>query len=91
MTLFELLNRIFSRDNIPSKSIAKERLRLVLIHDRSTVTPEFLNALKEDLIKVIREYLDIDENGLQVNFENEDSSIALVANIPVRGFRRNVK
>lgn len=89
--MFELLNRIFSRDNIPSKSIAKERLRLVLIHDRSTVTPEFLNALKEDLIKVIREYLDIDENGLQVNFENEDSSIALVANIPVRGFRRNVK
>lgn len=89
--MFELLNRIFSKENTSSKAIAKERLRLVLIHDRSTATPELLNALKEDLIKVIREYLDIDENGLQVNFENEDSSIALVANIPIRGFRRKIK
>jgi cell division topological specificity factor len=88
MSLFDMLSRIFSRENVPSKEIARERLRLVLVHDRASVSPEFLNSLKEDLIKVIRDYLDIDEEALQVNLENEENSIALIANIPVRGFKR---
>jgi cell division topological specificity factor len=50
-----------------------------------------LNSLKEDLIKVIRDYLDIDEEALQVNLENEANSIALIANIPVKGFRRKTQ
>lgn len=71
-----------------SKDIARERLRLVLVHDRSDSSPELLNALKEDLIKVIREYMDIDEEALVVDLANEQDSVALIANIPVRGFRR---
>ncbi|KUG02947.1 cell division topological specificity factor mine [hydrocarbon metagenome] len=86
--MLDVLSRIFSRESVPSKDIARERLRLVLVHDRASASPEFLNALKEDLIKVIRDYLDIDEEALQVNLENEENSIALIANIPVRGFRR---
>lgn len=89
MALLDVLNKLFARDNVPSKEIARERLRLVLVHDRASFSPEFLNSLKEDLIKVIRDYLDIDEEALQVNLENEDNSIALVANIPVKGFKRN--
>ncbi len=88
MSLLDVLSRIFSRESAPSKDIARERLRLVLVHDRASASPEFLNSLKEDLIKVIRDYLDIDEEALQVNLENEDNSIALIANIPVRGFKR---
>ena len=88
MSLLEILSRIFSRENMPSKDIARERLRLVLVHDRASVSPEFLNSLKDDLIKVIRDYMDIDEEALQVNLENEANSIALIANIPVKGFRR---
>jgi len=86
--LLDVLSRIFSRDSVASKEVARERLRLVLIHDRASVSPEFLNSLKEDLIKVIRGYLDIDEEALEVNLENEKNSIALVANIPIRGFKR---
>lgn len=89
MALLDVLSRIFSKDNVSSKDVAKERLRLVLVHDRSTITPEYLNLLKEDLLKVIREYLEIDEEALQVNLANEDSSFALVANIPVKGFKRH--
>ncbi len=88
MTLLDILSRIFSRDSGPSKDIARERLRLVLVHDRASATPEFLNSLKEELIKVIRSYLDIDEEALQVNLESEENSIALIANIPVVGFKR---
>jgi len=86
--VLDILARIFMKDAMSSKDIARERLRLVLVHDRSSVSPELLNNLKEDLIKVIQQYLDIDEDALSVNFENDDQSVALVANIPVKGFRR---
>lgn len=88
MALLDVLSRIFCKDTVSSKEVAKERLRLVLVHDRFTVTPEYLNLLKEDLLKVIREYLEIDEEALQVSLANEDSAFALVANIPVKGFKR---
>jgi cell division topological specificity factor len=76
------------RENAGSRDIARERLRLVLIHDRASVSPNFLNTLKEELIRVIREYMEIDEESLVVDLENEENSIALVANIPIRGFKR---
>lgn len=88
--MLDIISRIFFRENAGSREVARERLRLVLIHDRASVSPNFLNAMKEELIKVIREYMDIDEDSLVVNFENEDDSVALVANIPIRGFRRAV-
>ncbi|MGR6835371.1 cell division topological specificity factor MinE [Syntrophomonas erecta] len=86
--MFDLLSKIFCRESAGSKEIARERLRLVLVHDRSSNSPELLNALKEDLIKVIQEYLDIDEEALTVNLENEENSVALIASIPVKGFRK---
>lgn len=89
MALLDVLSRLFSKDSVASKDVAKERLRLVLVHDRTTISPEYLNLIKEDLLKVIREYLEIDEEALQVNLANEDSAFALVANIPVKGFKRN--
>ncbi|HPF43202.1 MAG TPA: cell division topological specificity factor MinE [Syntrophomonadaceae bacterium] len=88
--MFDILYKIFGRDNSSSKNIARERLRLVLIHDRATISPEVLLLLKEDLIKVIREYLEIDEEALLVNLENDNDSVALVANIPIKGLRRAV-
>ncbi|NLT19466.1 MAG: cell division topological specificity factor MinE [Syntrophomonadaceae bacterium] len=88
--MLDIIARILNREAGGSREIAKERLRLVLVHDRSSSSPELLNALKEDLIKVIRDYLEIDEEALLVNFENESDSVALIANIPVKGFRRVV-
>ncbi|MDD3268346.1 MAG: cell division topological specificity factor MinE [Syntrophomonadaceae bacterium] len=88
--MLDIISRIFFRDHGGSREVARERLRLVLIHDRASVSPNFLNAMKEELIKVIREYMDIDEESLVVSFENEEDSVALVANIPIRGFRHAV-
>lgn len=88
MLVLDILAKIFMKDGLNSKDIARERLRLVLVHDRASVSPEILNSLKEDLIKVIREYMEIDEEALMVNLENEDNSVALVANIPIKGFKR---
>jgi cell division topological specificity factor len=88
MALLDFISRFFMKDNPPSKEVARERLRLVLVHDRASVSPDFINQLKEDLIRVIQEYLDIDEDALQVSLENEEDSIALVANIPVKGLKK---
>ncbi|MDD2510179.1 MAG: cell division topological specificity factor MinE [Syntrophomonas sp.] len=86
--MLDIINRLLGRENAGSRDIARERLRLVLIHDRASVSPNFLNALKEELIRVIREYMEIDEESIIVDLENEDNSVALVANIPIRGFKR---
>jgi cell division topological specificity factor len=88
--LFDLISKLFYRENMTSRDIAKERLRLVLVHDRSSSSPELLNALKEDLIRVIREYMEIDEDALVVDLANEEDAVALIANIPVKGFRHAV-
>lgn len=71
-----------------SGSIAKERLQLVLVHDRASVSPDMLEALKNDLIEVISRYMDIDQSSTEVNLEHDEGSTALVASIPVRSMRR---
>ncbi len=86
--MLEIISRLFGRESQTSKEIAKERLRLVLVHDRALISPEILNALKEDMIKVIQKYMDIDVESLLVDIENEQDAVALVANIPIRGLKR---
>jgi cell division topological specificity factor len=85
--MLELLQRIFGRES-PSKDIAKERLRMVLVHDRATVAPHVWDALKVDLIRVISSYLDIDESAMDVQLQRDNDAVALVANIPVRRVKR---
>ena len=74
----------------PSKSVAKERLKLVLINDRTGLTPKMLEELRVEITKVISKYLDIDEKTLDIqmtNTKSEDGKTmvpALIANIPIR-------
>ncbi len=79
--------RFFSQQD--SRSVAKDRLQLVLIHDRSDISPQVMESLRRDIIDVISKYMDIDERHIDLQLEKEDSSVALVANIPVRTVRRN--
>lgn len=85
--MLDLLKRVFGRDS-GSKQVAKERLRLVLVHDRSSISPQLLETLRNELIQVISNYMDIDENGLEVSLDSSGNTVALVANIPVRGMKR---
>jgi cell division topological specificity factor len=79
--------KIFSKD-APSKDVAKERLKLILIHDRANVSPQFLELVKGDIIKVISDYAEIDERGLEIRLtragEKGSDSPALIANIPIK-------
>ena len=85
-------SKIFGRAK-PSKDVAKERLQLVLIHDRANVSPEFLEMIKGEIMKVIQHYMDIDEGALDIQLtrtksEDGDRVVpALIANIPIKNVR----
>lgn len=76
----------FSRKR--SASSAKERLQLVLVHDRTDLTPAQLEALKNDLLKAISNYIDIDPEAVRIELEREGREQRLVADIPLRAVTR---
>ena len=76
----------FSRKK--SASSAKERLQLVLVHDRTDLTPEQLESLKDDLLKAISQYIDIDPEAVRIGLERDGRSQKLVADIPLRSVSR---
>jgi cell division topological specificity factor len=68
---------------------AKERLKLVLIHDRTDLTPHELENLKNDIIDVISRYIEIDPGLVRINMNQEGREQRLVADIPIKkGTRR---
>ena len=82
----EFLKKFFGSGG--SKNIAKERLQIVLIHDRADISPEMLEQLRRDMIDVITRYMDIDTSKIEMDFDRADRSVAFVANIPVIRIKR---
>ncbi len=81
--------KFFSKDQGTSKNVAKERLKLVLVHDRTNCSPNFLEMVKGDLLNVISDYMEIEEEGLDIRItktkkDNNKVIPALVANIPIK-------
>lgn len=80
-----------------SKNTAKERLQLVLMQDRANVSADFLDMMRQEIIEVIKKYIDVDESQIDVkltNKTNEDGTVgapALYANIPIAGIKENVR
>ena len=83
----KLLKKEDEEDN--NKDVAKERLHLVLMQDRANVSADFLEMMKQEIIDVIKKYIDVDEREIDVhltNKTNEDGTAAapaLYANIPI--------
>lgn len=80
-----------------SKDTAKERLHLVLMQDRANVSADFLDLMKQEIIDVIKKYIEVDEKEIDVrltNQANDDGTTgapALYANIPILNIRNDVK
>lgn len=86
MNLRALLNALAGKQD--SKDIAKERLRLVLVHDRAGVSPEFMEQIKEEIIKVISKYMEIDAANTVINLHKTEGTAVLVANLAIKAIRR---
>ena len=105
--MFESIMNFFRKmakkedQTLKSKDAAKERLHLVLMQDRANVSADFLDLMKQEIIEVIKKYIDIDESAIDVrltNKENNDGTNgapALYANIPILNIkdeaRKNAK
>jgi cell division topological specificity factor len=66
-----------------SKDTAVNRLRLVLMQDRTNLTPEILHRMRSELIEVLSKYVELDKEALELNFEQEGEQMALMLSIPV--------
>jgi len=89
----EWLNNLFTKNKKPA-NIAKDRLKLVLMHDRVNCSTELLEMIKNDIIMVLNKYVDIDHNELdiqvsQATAESDTPMPVLYANIPIKNMRKH--
>lgn len=84
--MIEFFNRLFGKQ--PSGATAKERLRLVLLSDHIALAPELIDKLKTELVDVISRYVEVDRSKIEVNFEQQDKAVAMLANIPILSMNR---
>ena len=81
-----------SFNNKPTpKEVAKDRLKLILIHDRGDIAPEIIEKIRQEILGVISKYIDIQIDDVEIsvnkNAEEGENSSALVANIPIKNLR----
>jgi cell division topological specificity factor len=86
MTVLDFINRMLGL-SAPSASTAKQRLQLVLAHDRSDLNPELLEQMRREILEVVQRYVEIDIEEGDVSLETEDRVTALVANLPIKRAR----
>jgi cell division topological specificity factor len=84
--MIDFLKRLFGQPG--SSTTAKERLRLVLMTDHLELSPELIEAMKRDLVDVISRHVEVDRDKIEVNFERQDSALAMLANIPILSVSR---
>ena len=84
------LERILRHDR-KSANTAKERLKLVLIHDRTDLAPGMLESLKDELIQVISRYVSIDPSAVRIVMEQDGRQQRLMADIPLQPSQRRRK
>lgn len=100
--MFENIIKLFkslgkSEKETKSKDAAKERLHLVLMQDRANISADFLALMKQEIIEVIKKYIDVDENAIDVrltNKSNDDGTTGapvLYANIPIMSVKEEAK
>ena len=87
--LKELCNRLLSlfkqtetkEEN--AKDVACNRLRVVLMQDRTNLTPELLQRMRKELVELLSKYVEMDKDALELNFDQEGDQMALMLSIPV--------
>jgi cell division topological specificity factor len=75
------VRRLFGEDR--SARSAKERLKLVLVHDRANLSQARLAEMKDEMIEVISRYVSIDRSGVEIALTNDRHEQRLVADIPL--------
>ena len=97
MKFFNKLTKKEEKEVQTSKDAAKERLHLVLMQDRANVSADFLELMKQEIIEVIKKYIDVDESAIDVRLTNKENgdgtngAPALYANIPILNIKNEAR
>ena len=90
MILANLYNKVMGffrqteQEEIESaKETACNRLRVVLMQDRTNLTPELMDRMRKELVELLSKYVEMDKEALELNFEQEGEQMALMLSIPV--------
>lgn len=75
--------KIFGKSEKSSRQIAKDRLQVVLVHDRASISPKLMEQMQNEIINVVSKYMEIDKRSVEISLADDTNSVALVANIPV--------
>ncbi|MBD3883835.1 cell division topological specificity factor MinE [Phormidium tenue FACHB-886] len=87
--LQELIDRLFSRGTSQktSRETVKHRLKILLAHDRTDLSPAMVERMRQEIIEVVSRYVEIDTDGAEFLLESDQRSTALIANLPIRGIK----
>ncbi len=95
--IIKFFKKLVKENKKDSKDTAKERLHLVLMQDRANVSADFMELMKQEIIEVIKKYIDVDENSIDVKLTNKVNSDGttgapiLYANIPILNVKDDTK
>lgn len=87
--LKEICNKVLSlfkqteKEEENAKDVACNRLRVVLMQDRTNLTPELLQRMRKELVELLSKYVEMDKDALELNFDQEGDQMALMLSIPV--------
>jgi len=85
--MLSLLRRFFGDRS--SGQVARKRMQFVLMHDRIDITPDVMEAVKNDIIKVLSRYMEIDDASVKVDLEHGKDFMALISNVQVKRVYRH--
>ena len=75
-------------NNDNSKDHAKSRLKLIIAHDRASINPDMMTAMREEILDVVARYVEVDREEMEFSLSNDQRMTSLTANLPIRQIKR---